>query len=198
MRDAHAGGARCFAALLARMPQMNPDFRQDHFSLFGLPARYAIDRDALDRAYREIQSRVHPDRHASAGDAERRASMQWSTRVNEAYRTLGNAAERARYLLELNGVDPGLETDTGMPVDFLQSQMELRESLEDARERRDDAALDALHASLAGERASLETRLAEALDARRDYPQAAIWLRKLMFLDRLGAEIDEALAQLDA
>jgi molecular chaperone HscB len=52
-----------------------------HFELFGLAPAFAVDAAALDRAYREIQSRVHPDRFAHAGDAERRASMQWTTRV---------------------------------------------------------------------------------------------------------------------
>jgi molecular chaperone HscB len=60
----------------------------NHFDLFGLAPAYALETDALERSYREIQSRVHPDRFAHAGDAERRASLQWTTRVNEDYRTL--------------------------------------------------------------------------------------------------------------
>ena len=43
---------------------------QNHFELFQLPARFDIDQDALDSAYREIQGRVHPDRFVSASDAE--------------------------------------------------------------------------------------------------------------------------------
>ena len=42
--------------------------------------------------------------------------MQWSTRVNEAYRTLKSPVQRAKYLLELNGVDVALETYTQMPA----------------------------------------------------------------------------------
>ena len=41
--------------------------------------------------------------------------MQWTTRVNEAYRTLKSPAQRARYLLEINGVDVEFETNTRMP-----------------------------------------------------------------------------------
>ena len=74
---------------------------------------------------------MHPDRFAQAGDAERRASMQMTTRVNEAYRTLKSPVRRAQYLLELNGVDVGFETNTAMPREFLMEQMELRERLED-------------------------------------------------------------------
>ena len=68
----------------------------NHFDLFGLAPAFALESEALERSYREIQSRVHPDRFAHAGDAERRASLQWTTRVNEAYRTLKDPVQRAR------------------------------------------------------------------------------------------------------
>src|SRR4051812_19129219 len=85
---------------------------RSHFELFGLSSAFALDSEALERAYREIQSRVHPDRFAHAGDAERRASLQWTTHVNEAYRALKDPVQRAKYLLELNGVDVQFETNT--------------------------------------------------------------------------------------
>src|SRR4029453_10581235 len=103
---------------------------------------FSLDGEALERAYREIQSQVHPDRFAHAGDAERRASMQWTTRVNEAYRTLKSPVQRARHILELNGVDVEFETNTQMPSDFLLQQLELREELEGAIHRKDAAGLD--------------------------------------------------------
>src|SRR5438132_12609726 len=105
---------------------------QNHFELFGLQAAFSVDEAALDQSYREIQSRVHPDRFAHAGDAERRASLQWTTRVNEAYRTLRNPVSRASHLLALNGIDVAFETNTAMPAEFLMEQMELREALEEA------------------------------------------------------------------
>jgi len=89
---------------------------QSHFDLFGLQPAFAVDEVRLERAYREIQSRVHPDRFAHAGDAERRASLQWTTRVNEAYRALKNPVQRASHLLELHGVDVAFETNTAMPA----------------------------------------------------------------------------------
>src|SRR5690554_3050796 len=118
---------------------------QNHFELFGLPVRFELQADALERAYRDIQARVHPDRFAHAGDAERRASLQWTTRVNEAFRTLRHPVTRARHILELNGVDVAFETNTAMPQDFLMQQMELREALEEAK---DADALDNLRREL--------------------------------------------------
>jgi len=170
---------------------------QNHFELFQLTPGYALDCAALEAAYREIQARVHPDRFAHAGDAERRASMQWTTRVNEAYRTLKSPVARAQYLLELRGVDVGLETNTSMPPEFLMQQMELREALERAGDARDAAALDVLRAGLRRETRTLESSLAEAIDARRDYAGAAGLVRKLMFLEKLAAEIDLAYEALE-
>ena len=98
---------------------MSIDLQQDFFALFGLPRAYPIDLAKLEQAYLDLQSRVHPDRHAHRSDAEKRLAMQWATRVNEAYRTLRAPLSRAQYLLELRGVDAALETNTAMSPAFL-------------------------------------------------------------------------------
>jgi molecular chaperone HscB len=180
----------------ARDGSLQPMMR-DHFELFGLEPRFALDAGRLERAYREIQANIHPDRFAHAGDAERRASMQWTARVNEAYRTLKSPVQRGKYLLELNGVDVAFETNTAMPADFLQRQLELREALEEAQGRSDVAALSRLRTGLREEERALEAALAEALDSKRDYVGAAGQVRKLMFLERLDAEIDSAFETMD-
>jgi len=148
-----------------------------------------VDAAALEQGYREIQSRIHPDRFAGSGDAERRASMQWTTRVNEAYRTLKDPVQRAKYLLELNGVDVAFETNTQMPTDFLMRQLELREALADAKSAE---ALDRLREGVERDKAALEGRIGELIDARRELEAAAGEVRKLMFLHRLGEEIELA------
>jgi len=168
---------------------------KNHFELFGLTPAYALDLDHLDRAYRDIQSKVHPDRHAQAGDAERRASMQMTTQVNEAYRTLRSPVQRAKYLLELNGVDVGFETNTAMPADFLVEQMELREALEGAP---DADALGALEKKLNEEKLLIEEQIARCIDAARDYRRASDLVRKLMFLERLDEEINAAYEALES
>jgi molecular chaperone HscB len=167
---------------------------KNHFELFGLTPAYALETESLERSYREIQSQIHPDRYAHAGDAERRASMQWTTRVNEAYRTLKSPVQRAKYLLEMNGVDVQFETNTQMPADFLLKQLELREALEGARQ---PAALDRLREEVRHEQRRLERGIAELIDARRDFAGAAGEVRKLMFLDRLGEEIGQAYEELE-
>ena len=163
---------------------------QNHFELFGLQPAFLVDQQALERSYREIQSRVHPDRFAHAGDAERRASLQWTTRVNEAYRSLKNPVQRASHILALHGVDVAFETNTAMPAAFLGQQMELREALENAIRSKDLKSLDALEKSLARDKELLEKKLAQSIDADKDYQAAAGLVRELQFLEKLEAEID--------
>jgi molecular chaperone HscB len=170
---------------------------QNHFELFGLAPAFALESEALERSYREIQSRVHPDRFAHAGDAERRASLQWTTRVNEAYRTLKDPVQRGKHILELHGVDVAFETNTQMPNDFLMQQLELREELESATAAKDASALDSLRSDLRKQKHKLERQIGEAIDSRKDYPAAAGLVRKLMFLDRLDSEIDQAYEEIE-
>jgi molecular chaperone HscB len=163
-----------------------------HFELFGLDPAFAIDMERLEQAYREIQSRVHPDRFAHAGHAERRASLQWTTRVNEAYRALKSPVQRASHILSLHGVDVAFETNTAMPQEFLMQQMELREALETAVHGKDPNGLAKLQKHLDGEKQALEKQLAERIDRDKDFEGAAGVVRELQFLEKLEAEIDGA------
>jgi molecular chaperone HscB len=162
------------------------------FELFGLTPAFALDAEALEASYREIQSRVHPDRFAHAGDAERRASLQWTTRVNEAYRALKSPVQRASHILSLHGVDVAFETNTAMPAQFLMQQMELREALEGAVESKDLPGLESLQRKLDADKGSLEKQIAQAIDQQKDYACAAGLVRELQFLEKLEAEIDGA------
>jgi molecular chaperone HscB len=99
---------------------------------------------------------------------------------------------RAKHLLELHGVDVAFETNTAMPPEFLMQQMELREALEEATEKKNSRSLDRLRGDLRREEAVLEKQIADAIDGRKDYQGAAGLVRKLMFLDRLDEEIDLA------
>ncbi|SAI42207.1 co-chaperone HscB [Bordetella ansorpii] len=159
----------------------------DHFSLFGLPARFDIDTDALERAWRDVAARVHPDRYATASPAERRVAMQWSARANEAYRQLRDPLLRARYLCEQAGVDLQTESNTSMDPAFLMQQMEWREMLDDARQ--DPAQADVLRAELGDARDGMRRTMADLLDARGDTAQAGQKVREWMFIERLAQEL---------
>jgi molecular chaperone HscB len=175
------------------------DFSSNHFELFGLPARFEVDRSALDRAFRELQGEVHPDRFAHAGDAEQRVAMQWATQANEAYVTLKSPLKRARYLLELAGVDVGVETNTAMPPEFLFEQMEWREAVDEARKGGNLHELEDLLQRLRSQLDERYAALGAMLDAdmKGNALAAAGEVRKLMFLEKLLQDIDEAIAEVE-
>lgn len=173
------------------------DFSQDYFALFGLPARFRFDPAELDAAYRRLQSEVHPDRFASAGDEERRLALQSSSRVNEAYRALRRPLERARYMLLLRGIDALAETDTVLPHEFLEQQLEVRESVADAIARHDTADLVAQQKAVEAAAAELEHALAEQLDQAVTPAEARVTLRKLSFLSKVAADIAAAIAEVE-
>jgi molecular chaperone HscB len=170
-----------------------PENFQDHYALFGLPASYSIDPARLEGRYRELQGQVHPDRFAAATEAERRVAMQWATRANEAYRTLRDPVDRARYLLGLKGFDTGEETNTAMPADFLMQQMEWREAAAEARSGHDAARLRELGAEIAAGRAEMLQQLERAIDRDSNYDAGCSLVRKLRFLEKLEEEIEEGL-----
>jgi len=170
---------------------------RNHFELFDLAPAYSLDIERLDDSYKELQTLVHPDRYAQAAGAERRASMQWTTRVNEAYSTLKDPVQRAKHILELHGVDVGFETNTQMPTDFLLQQLETREQLEEAIQKKDSGFLDSLRGNLMGKRKLLEAQIGESIDARKDYAHATELVRKLMFLQKIDDEIDAAYAAIE-
>lgn len=169
------------------------DFNSDHFSLFELPVAFRLDASLLDRRYIEMQSRVHPDRFASAGEADRRLSLQWATRVNEGYQTLKKPLSRARYLLHLAAHDVGSENNVAMPADFLVEQMEWREAVAEARAAGEHHELEHLHHRLKRDIGERYDELAVLLDDEHDLEQAADRVRRLMFIDKLLVEIDEAM-----
>ena len=161
---------------------------ENHFDLFQMPARFAIDAAQLDAAYRELQGRVHPDKFAAASDPEKRVAMQWATRANEAYKTLKNPLRRAAYLCELHGVDLGVESNTAMPPAFLMQQMEWREALDEARSSRDMAELEALEQSLNTVRRELLERTGVLLE-QSQFNEAGHRVRELMFVEKFGEEV---------
>lgn len=165
---------------------------QNHFDLFHLPQRFAIDLKALDGAYHSVQNQVHPDKFAHASDAEKRVAMQWATRANEAYLTLKSPFKRAAYLCELNGVDLQVESNTAMPVEFLMQQMEWREALDDARAHKSRDDLDELDNAIRAARKSTVAEIGGLLDAD-DFTQAAGLVRQLMFLEKFSEEVSYAL-----
>ena len=164
------------------------------FELFAVPPRFAQDAAQLDARWKELQRQVHPDKFAAQGAAAQRVAMQWSARINEAYRRLKDPLKRAAYLCELNGAPIDAESNTAMPAEFLMQQMELREAVDDAV---DAAAMDEIVRQSATLKREMLLKLEQQMDAQHDWPAAAQTVRALMFLDRLAGDIDRKRATLE-
>jgi molecular chaperone HscB len=177
---------------------MSSVLTQNHFELFSLPQRYALERAELDARYRDLQRTVHPDRYASASDQERRISMQQATQINEAYQVLKDPLKRGRYLLELRGCGLDDQQNTHQDPEFLMQQMELRESLAEIRQQEDPmSALDQLSRQVSDQYKALESALTEALDSGGEIGQAVTLVLRMQYFTRLQNELQELEADLE-
>jgi molecular chaperone HscB len=163
------------------------------FELFGVPARFAQDRAAIDARWKELQREAHPDKFAAQGATAQRAALQWSVRINEAYQRLKDPLKRASYLCELLGAPIEAENNTAMPGEFLIEQMEWREALDEAQ---GEQALEELSQQVAQRRREMLAHIGQLLDLEADAPQAAQQVRALMFVERFADDIESRLAQL--
>lgn len=110
----------------------------DYFSFFGLPRKLQIDLDDLEQRFRELSRRFHPDYFYNASPAERRASLERTSYLNDAYRTLKQPITRVEYLLQLEGVSPrgSEEAAKQVPPGLLEEVFALNEELDEVRELR--------------------------------------------------------------
>src|SRR5436305_8209584 len=76
----------------------------DYFSFFGLPRKLNIDIAALEREFYKLSRKLHPDLYARATAQEQEWSLEKSSQLNDAYRTLKDPIARTQYLLSLEGV----------------------------------------------------------------------------------------------
>lgn len=173
---------------------MQSDLTKNFFSLFGFPATYNIDVELLTQRYRDLQSKLHPDKFAVATEQEKRLAMQLTAHINEGLSTLKDPLKRGRYLLGMKGIDTDDETDTSMPQEFLMEQIELREQLDEARQ--DSDPLTQLESLTAHVDRCWQVRIQNLRDCLRtdtdeSDQQARMLIREMQFLQKLTHEIEE-------
>jgi molecular chaperone HscB len=116
----------------------------DYFAFVGLPRKLNLDVAALERRFRALSRQFHPDYFCNASAAERRASLEHSSYLNDAYRTLQQPAARIAYLLEIEGAGSGAERPNAaggrVPAALLEEVFALNEQLEEARDMRERGA----------------------------------------------------------
>jgi len=135
----------------------------DYFAFLGVPRRLELDPQDLERRFRDLSRKFHPDYFYNASPAERLASLERSSYLNDAYRTLRNHATRIEHLLAIEGLAPA-KSDEGsvkVPPALLEEVFELNEELDQIRASREGG----------GDEASLRARLEAArlpIDRKRE------------------------------
>ena len=156
------------------------------FVLLGVPEQFRLDLAAIEAGWKKAIAAVHPDRFADRSAAERRVAEQWAGRINEARDALMTPVARATELLKLRGRDIKSETDTHMDTAFLMQQMQRGGK---AAEEAQGEARDKLIAEVDAARTKEIGVLATALDDARDNDAAVQSVRRLMFIEKMRAEL---------
>jgi molecular chaperone HscB len=169
-----------------------PDPKADYFAVFGVDRRYDVDFAGLEARFREQSRKLHPDRFAKADPRARRASLQRSVQLNEAWRTLKDPFKRAEYLLALSGVSLAKE----VPPALLMETLELREELAEARAAGDDARVQAMARAMRARVEAAMHAVASGLESG-DLARVAVELVALRYYRRFMDEValhDDAVA----
>ena len=135
----------------------------DYFSFFGLPRKLGVDPNDLEQRFRGLSRQFHPDYYFNAPPTERRASLERSSYLNDAYRTLKQPSARVEYLLQLEGLAARSpeEASKQVPPSLLEEVFALNEELDEIRERRaSGTAADQLKARLERARGPIDAKRA--------------------------------------
>src|SRR5215475_5711380 len=161
----------------------------DYFTFLGLPRRLTLDSQDLEQRFRDLSRKFHPDFYYNAPPAERLASLERSSYLNDAVRALRNPVTRIEHLLAIEGVQPARsEAGTAkVPPSLLEEVFALNEELDEIRELRESGE----------DSEQLLARLADArkpIDAKRDEHErqlqdlSARWDSQLALSDVEGGE----------
>jgi len=129
-------GEEPFCASCGKVQPARP---RSFFAVLGLPAKFHLDEAALEKNYRDLSRKVHPDKFAKALPRERRFSLEQSTLLNQALKAVRDPVARAEYLLKTNGLPvPSEEAGKAgagerLPMEFYEEVMEDREALLEAK-----------------------------------------------------------------
>ena len=102
----------------------------DYFAFLGLPRKLQLDEAELEKSFYALSRQFHPDFFMSATPQERQASMERSSLLNDAYRTLRDPIARTLYLLSLEGYK---EAEKKAPPDLLEEVFELNMQIEEIK-----------------------------------------------------------------
>jgi molecular chaperone HscB len=177
--------------------KVQPPVPVDYFAFFGLPYKLNLDAAQLERDFYALSRKLHPDINARSTDPEQDWSLEKTSQLNDAYRTLKDPISRTEYLLRLQGVqleeqskaatDEARKTGAAkkqvVPPDLLEEVFELNMQLEELRANKklgeDDPTLER---DLSGAREHLTLKQNEMLQEL-----SATWSEWDALVDRASA-----------
>jgi molecular chaperone HscB len=166
----------------------------DFFAFFGLPQKLTLDADGLEAQFHKLSWKLHPDNFVRASEYERELSLERSSQLNDAYRTLREPIARVEYLLLHIGLRKEGTTKQQAPPELLEEVFELNESLDELREARAEGGdVTSLRQRLGAAQQNFQQKLAEvdaelaavgtewdaALDANSDAAKRATLLARM-------------------
>ena len=183
---------------------MQPPAPVDYFAFFGLPYKLNLDTAQLEREFYALSRKIHPDINARGSDPEQEWSLEKTSQLNDAYRTLKDPISRTEYLLRLQGVQleeqskaateearkTGSAKKQVVPPDLLEEVFELNMQLEELRMDKkmgeDDPALEK---ELQDAKQHLESKQGDMLSEL-----SAAWHQWDTLVDRVSAgdNVDES------
>lgn len=140
-------GAMRAAHFCQQCGKVQPPVPVDYFTFFGLPQKLNVDTKQLERDFYALSRHLHPDINAGSTGREQEWSLEKSSQLNDAYRTLKDPIARTEYLLRLQGIEleeqskaateearrtGGVKKQT-VPPDLLEEVFELNMQLEELR-----------------------------------------------------------------
>jgi molecular chaperone HscB len=140
-------GAMRAAHFCGSCGKVQPPAPVDYFTFFGLPPKLSLDVKQLEKDFYELSRRLHPDVNARGGNQEQEWSVEQSSMLNDAHRTLRDPIKRTEYLLHLEGIVLEEQSKSAtekarvtgeakkqvVPPDLLEEVFELNMQLEELR-----------------------------------------------------------------
>jgi len=166
-------GSMRAAHFCASCGKVQPPAPVDYFTFFGLPLKLNLDVATLEKDFYELSRKLHPDLNARAGSQEQEWSLEQSSLLNDAYRTLRDPIKRTEYLLKLEGVELEEQSKSAtekaratgevkkqiVPPDLLEEVFELNMQLEELRMNKKMGDDDPnLTKEITGHKSTLETK----------------------------------------
>jgi molecular chaperone HscB len=155
----------------------------DRFAVLGLAPSFDEPQGLEDR-FRGLSRKLHPDRFARATPQERRYSLEQTTLLNDAHKTLKDPVLRASHLLALRGI----KGDPKMSPEFLEQTLEDREKLLEAKMSGEP--LDALAAGVREKRDRTLNDVRALVESGGDLAKAAELLARMRYYARYLDEVE--------